>query len=509
MMAAAAQGKLLIIGLDGATWRVIEPLIERGKLPNLARLIRDGTSGNLRSLEPMISTMLWTSISSGKLPDEHGVRDFAISSRAVRCKRLWDIFGEQGLSVGIYGHLITWPPEPVEGFMVPGTFALGPETHPPELAFLRRLAMDETSGSRRKHLQYLGHGWRALRNGVRPSTLWRLGLHLVKEMLGQVDPLANFYIKRALKLHVDRDVFCHLCGRFKPQFTFFYTHLLDSTQHLFWKFREPDAYPGIAEKEVARYGHLIEDAYQKADEAVGRMLSVMGRKTTVMVISDHGAQAAQDAAEGSAWNIKTEKLLRMMGLWEQVRAVNIGFALYLCPRREGAEERDRIRELFQGVVAQENGTAVFEVTPMEYWYLKIQVQEDDIDRLKGSMVSIGNASYPFEDIVEISAGRISGTHHPDGICILWGESIRSGVKLHRASLLDVAPTALMLMGLPVAKDMAGQPLLEAVREDFLKAHPISFQETYEDQPRRGEGDGQDVPMPEELAEKLRALGYLG
>ncbi len=508
-MAAKSAGKMLIIGLDGATWSVLEPLLQRGKLPNLERLIRMGASGTLRSMEPMISTMLWTTISSGKLPDQHGVRDFAISSRAIRCKRLWDIVAEQGLSVGIYGHLITWPPQPVEGFMVPGAFALGPETHPPELAFVRRLAMDETSGSRRRYWQYLGYGWKALQHGVRWATLWRLGFHLVKEVLGKADPVASFYLKRALKLRVDCDVFCHLCRRFKPRLAVFYTHLLDSSQHLFWKFWEPAAFPGISDDMMGRYGHVIEDAYRQADEAVGRMLSAMGQKTTVMVISDHGAQAAQDAAEGSAWHIKTEKLLKMLGLWEQVRAVNIGFALYLCPRREEPGERERIQNLLQGVAAQESGAPVFKVTPMEYSYLKVQVEEKDIDRLKGSMVQVADVLCPFSEIVEISTGRISGTHHPDGICILWGEAIKTGAKLPPASILDVTPTALMLMALPVAVDMAGRPLKEAVGECYLEAHPIRFRETYEDGRRPAQEGSEDVTMPEELVEKLRALGYLG
>jgi predicted AlkP superfamily phosphohydrolase/phosphomutase len=310
--------KLIIIGLDGATWKIIDPLVQKGQLPNLARLIREGASGNLRSLDPMISTMLWTTISSGKLPDKHGIRDFAVSSKAVRCKRIWDILAQQGLTVGVYGHMITWPPDPIQGFMVPGSFAMGSETHPPDLSFLRKLTLDETSGGKRHYAEYLGYGWKALKKGVSPRTLFQMAVHLTKETLGNMDPLSDFYRKRLLKLRLDREVFLHLCRKFKPHLAYFYTHLLDSTQHLFWKYMEPDNFTNIAEHDVTRYGQFIFEAYREADKSLGQILSALGSDTTVIVVSDHGGEALSCSVEESAVTIKTENLLKKLGLWGQV-----------------------------------------------------------------------------------------------------------------------------------------------------------------------------------------------
>jgi predicted AlkP superfamily phosphohydrolase/phosphomutase len=501
-------GKLIIVGLDGATWGVMDEMFQQGKLPNLSRLVQEGASGTLRSLEPMISTMLWTCISSGKLPDEHGVLDFAVSSRAVKCKRLWDIFAQQGFSVGVYGHLITWPPDPVEGFIVPGTFALGPETHPPELAFIRKLSMEEASGGKRGGLAYLGYGLKALRNGVRLPTMWRISAQLAREMVASSDPLMNFYRKRLLKLHLDSDVFGHLCRKYRPQFAYFYTHLLDSSQHLFWKYMEPEAFGAVDKKDVDRYGHVVQEAYQEADTAVGRILDAMGPETAVMVVSDHGAQAVANSAEGSAWSIKTENLLKTLGLWEKVRAVNIGFALYLSPRQENPAARERVIDLLQKVAAERSGEQVFTVTPMEHSFIKVQLQEADIKRLQGAMIQVGGTRCAFEDIVEISSGRVSGTHHPEGICILWGRPVRKGFRIQQANLLDVAPTALMLMGLPVAHDMTGRPLKEAVTDRFLADQPLRYQRTYEEKKEPAEEDSAEVTMPEELVKQLKALGYM-
>jgi predicted AlkP superfamily phosphohydrolase/phosphomutase len=504
-----ADRKLLIIGLDGATWRVIHPLIKKGQLPNLNRLIQEGTSGNLRSLEPMISAMLWTTISSGKLPDKHGVRDFAVSSKAVRCKRLWNIFEQQALTVGVYGHMITWPPDPVKGFIVPGSFAMGPETHPPDLAFVRKLTMDETSETKRRYTKYMKYGWQALRTGARSATLWKMAGHLAREWAGHLDPVMNPYWKRLLKLRLDVDVFCHLCRKYNPHFSFFYTHLLDFCQHLFWKFMDPAVFPDVDDEDVVRYGTVIQEAYRQVDRAVGRILATMGDGTNVMVISDHGGQAASGGQEGSALTIKTERLLRLLGLWEQVRAVNIGFKLYLCPKGQQSQEKARIIELFQGIVEQETKAQIFQVIPMEYSYLRIQIPDDTIQQLRGSTVRIGEVLCPFEEIVDLSPSRVSGNHHPDGICILWGKSIKTSARLREASILDVTPTALMLMNLPVARDMDGRVLDEAITEHVLQSQPITYRESYENGAALPQEEAEDGPMPEELAKKLRALGYLG
>jgi len=501
--------KLIIIGLDGATWSVIDPLVQQGKLPHMARLIREGARGVLRSLDPMISTMLWTCISSGKLPDDHGVRDFAVSSRAVRCKRLWDIFQSAGHSVGVYGHLITWPPDPVNGFMVPGAFALGPETHPPELAFLRQLAMEEISGKRRRLRDALGYAWKGWRHGVRPGTLWGLGTHLALSALGRIGPQMDFYRKRLLKLWVDTDVFCHLMSIYRPHFSFFYTHLLDSTQHCFWKYHQPEPFGELPRKDLDRYGGIVTQAYQQADRAVGRMLAAAGSETTVMIISDHGAQAAEGAVEGAAWNIKTENLLKMLGLWGQVSAVNIGFHLYLSPKIERPEAKEKLIGIFRGIVEESSGQPVFEVISMEHSYLKVMVPEERLEQLKGTTVKVGQQRCPLEDLVEISTGQISGAHHPEAICILWGRPIKRGASLSKASLLDVTPTALMLMGFPVADDMSGRPLVEAVTEEFKDDHPVRRRPTYENGRQADQDAEEEKPMPEELVKQLKALGYLG
>ena len=116
-----------IIGLDGADWDQLGPMIERGELPHLAALRDGGASGILRSDMPMISPILWTSIATGKTPDLHGVTWFLtdapdgskmpISSYNRSVKAFWNIASEAGRTCGMVGWWATWPAEPINGWL--------------------------------------------------------------------------------------------------------------------------------------------------------------------------------------------------------------------------------------------------------------------------------------------------------------------------------------------------------------------------------------------------------
>ncbi|MEW6363008.1 MAG: alkaline phosphatase family protein [Acidobacteriota bacterium] len=121
----AATPKIALVGLDGVDWKVVGPLMEAGRLPALASLRSQGVSGRVLASLPLLSPLIWTTIATGRTPDEHGVLDFVgfdeagrqrpVSSCDRRCRALWNIFSERGRSVGVYGYWATWPAEPVNG----------------------------------------------------------------------------------------------------------------------------------------------------------------------------------------------------------------------------------------------------------------------------------------------------------------------------------------------------------------------------------------------------------
>src|SRR5262245_50237112 len=134
--------KVALIGLDGADWEVIDPMVARGRLPNLARLKAAGAWGPLRSMDPMLSPLLWTTAATGKPPEIHGIIDFLVrdtrtgkpvpvSSRGRRVKALWNMLSDAGRTSAVIAWWATWPAERIAGHIVSdrvaySTFAFTP-----------------------------------------------------------------------------------------------------------------------------------------------------------------------------------------------------------------------------------------------------------------------------------------------------------------------------------------------------------------------------------------------
>ncbi|MCA9258262.1 MAG: alkaline phosphatase family protein, partial [Planctomycetales bacterium] len=125
--------RLLLVGWDAADWQLINPLVERGLMPTLERFLRDGASGNLATLRPALSPMLWNSIATGKRPREHGVHGFTeanddatgvrpVASTSRRCKALWNILSQNGMSSIVAGWYASHPAEPIRGVMASNQF---------------------------------------------------------------------------------------------------------------------------------------------------------------------------------------------------------------------------------------------------------------------------------------------------------------------------------------------------------------------------------------------------
>src|ERR1043166_4739628 len=125
--------KVLLIGWDAADWKVIEPLLAKGEMPNLARLMAAGVHGNVATIYPALSPMLWTSIATGKraykhgihgfcepLPDGSGVRPISLLSR--KTKAVWNILNQTGHRSVVVGWWPSHPAEPLNGVMVSNHF---------------------------------------------------------------------------------------------------------------------------------------------------------------------------------------------------------------------------------------------------------------------------------------------------------------------------------------------------------------------------------------------------
>jgi len=316
---------VVIVGLDGADWGVILPLVKKGRLPSFARLLREGTTGILRSMEPSASPSLWTTVATGVRPERHGIHGFVVggegpdgasapgmvqggpdgggeatpdsgagavrpvTSTMRRAPAFWNILPRFGFKVGVVGWLVTWPAEPVDGYIVSsylpyiynwstgrplkGTLIEGiprqtfPEGLVEELEPLKVKPVDLSAAT--------------LRRFYDPDQVARLSVDDRECVLGFRWSLACDETYRRIGLHLFEtypvDLFAVYFGG------------VDVASHRFWKFANPGALDyRVKPVEVAALGRVIDEYYVYADGLVGEYLSRLGPDDTLVVLSDHG-----------------------------------------------------------------------------------------------------------------------------------------------------------------------------------------------------------------------------
>jgi predicted AlkP superfamily phosphohydrolase/phosphomutase len=393
----AARDRVLLIGLDGAEWDLIQPLVDAGQLPNLARLMNQGVHGKLRSLEPLDkSPAIWTTIATGKSPDEHGIYSFVneqsgrpLTRNIRKVRALWNVFSGVGRSVGVVGWLMSWPAETVNGFVVSdyqqysakGSVRMNNRTYPPELEpqIASRVLPWETV----------------------PWTLVQRFLDAPADTVNMAPEVEH--LLRPIKWIAAGDITFARIGqelyrKERPDFCAVYLRGMDMMSHLYWEYMHPSASPP---RTVVPAGYqllagAVRSYYRFTDELIGPFLDLADERTTIVVVSDHG---------------------------------------------------------FQG------------------------------------------------------GGRGIEAHKLDGILVMAGKHVGRG-EISGASVYDIAPTVLTLMGLPPAADMRGAVLWSAFDATIP---PDRYQQriaTYETGERRADEAPIESPVDEELKERLRSLGYI-
>jgi predicted AlkP superfamily phosphohydrolase/phosphomutase len=297
-------GRILMVGIDSADWDVVTPLIEQGKMPNLASLVESGVSCDLHSLEPkQKSPTIWATIATGKLPDKHGITDYIdpmtknlLTSNTRTARTFWDILGEHGMSVTVIGWLVTWPAEEVNGYMVTDYFRFSPRpdrplpdnlTWPEELtgevsAF--RVSGDDITDEDLERFIDLDAAMTADEAGKLPVEQMFLEMRSVNELPSRADALRDILAGDRTFLAVAR----HLMSDRPTDVSIVYLRGVDSASHKFWS----SAHPGevgfpVSQTENRVFGETVRRYYQYADEMLGELLQDFG-EGTVIVCSDHG-----------------------------------------------------------------------------------------------------------------------------------------------------------------------------------------------------------------------------
>ncbi|TPW11554.1 MAG: type I phosphodiesterase/nucleotide pyrophosphatase, partial [bacterium] len=282
-------GRVLMIGLDGAEWNLIRPMMAAGEMPNLQKLVENGVSGDLMSLVPLQkSPAIWTTIITGKPPEEHGIRGFVdqvggkpLTQNIRRVKALWNILSTTGRPVGVIGWLMSWPAEPVNGFVVSDyiqyqaaqTGRLENRTFPPSLY---------------PEVAPLVRNWRAM-SWAETNAFLSVPFDSAtgdSALLGRLSSIK--WMVSADQSFAD---IADTLGRSEPwDFLAVYLRSMDTMGHLFWNYQNPEAYPRhLVDPALAPYvKETMRRDYRFIDRQIGRLVTLADEKTTIIVCSDHG-----------------------------------------------------------------------------------------------------------------------------------------------------------------------------------------------------------------------------
>lgn len=302
--------RLVLIGLDGADWRTIDPLMRQGRLPHLRRLVEQGTRAALRSYDPMISPLLWTTMATGVGPDLHGVADFQavdkatgrrvpITSRFRKVKALWNILDDAGGSSAFVGWWASYPAEEVRGWQVSNLVAF--ETvrpRPPGRPLPARLtwpkdyldgvlprlitAADVRYEEIRPILNIGRDEFEAARDEVLhppPSD----GTGENRKAVQRPVPLALSILIGSRNYAA---IAADLVSR-RPDLTAVYFEGIDMMGHRF-QHCLPPRMTICSEADARRYGEAVTGFYVLQDRLIGSILEAAGDDATVLVVSDHG-----------------------------------------------------------------------------------------------------------------------------------------------------------------------------------------------------------------------------
>jgi hypothetical protein len=291
-----ARSRLVVLGLDGLSWRILDPLLAAGRLPHFQRLIRSGVSGELISARPMLSPVVWTTIATGRPPADHGIHDFfdaerrLVNSTQVRARRVWEIAGEHaGASVGVVGWFVSWPVERVPGFMLadratewkPHERERPQSFHPPELQAPFDALVDE-----RRRL-YLAEMRRFTPLPLRAD--WKSALDPGDPLYARHAALDARLMRVYLRDSCFAEAALRLSAAFSPDLLFVYLRGSDNAQHAFWFHRAPDeSLAPVEEDERRAFGGVIDGYYEWLDETLGRFMQAHPKHTTFAIVSDHG-----------------------------------------------------------------------------------------------------------------------------------------------------------------------------------------------------------------------------
>lgn len=467
--------KVLLLEFNEINWGVIDRLVEqRGPdfLPNFRRLRSEGAWAVQSAVErpPLLDPWItWVTLHTGVTPQEHGASVLEQSSATLQARRTWQYVDEAGLRVGLFGSISAYPPPKVRGFAIPGPFAPGDETHPPHLEPVQWINRSQTrahggAGQAQGPMQTLSKGWALVRLGLTLGTIGKIAGQLLRE---RRQPQARWR-RVCLQPLLNFDIFARQYQQARPHFATLHSNHAAHFMHHYWRAWDDSAFPVKAsDQEKARYGEAVPEGYRLCDELLGRAMALLDDDTVLVLASSMGQQpfiSDRYAAGKIVVRIKDiEALLQLAGrsgITEVVPTMVPQWNLTI----PDATRRAEVTQFFEHAMRRqgdrhEHGFAVQEthdqltITPLGL------ASNDEPVTYEFTLADGRLVSGPLSQWFAMDTPTVKqGMHHIDGLLCFHGRGVRAGERLPDCTNLDVAPTLLTLMGVPVPPEMRGQVL---------------------------------------------------
>ena len=532
------MSKVLFVGLDGATFSLLLPLIDEGCMPFLGKLISEGFSSDLLSTPVPLTPPGWISTVTGMMPENHGIFDFlrpqytpngvilkVNDSRDLRAKTLWSYVSQQGkriTSLNFYGMS---PPPPVDGYLISGFIP-----------------------------------WKHLRSATYPSSFFdtlkslpnvnlrKLGMDIGEEKKC-IQGLPESEYEEWIDLQATRDLawtnlLKYLIETDPTELTSIVYDGTDKIQHLFWRYLDPKYVKATLTS--AWHQHIRDmciQYYTQVDQSLRELYEASGPGTSMVITSDHGFGATdevvyineflhrngylswsddtvlQDNTKLTADRIKDHTL---MIDWTKTLAYSLtpsSNAIYINRKSDdnphGVPDKDYnsfCLELQQKLLSYQHGN---DCTPV---FTKVELNQR---RLSGTSdfehapdIILGLRDGGFVSILrssEVVRKRqlIDGTHRPNGIFIGHGPMFKQKKLAEPLSIYDVTPIILYLLKLQIPAGLDGKVPTEIFDDTYLTANPVITSPTLDTRPIDSDSTKEITDEEKEsLMAQLRLLGYV-
>lgn len=527
--------RVLLIGLDGATFRVLDPFMRDGVMPFLARFAAEGVRAELRTIVPALTPPAWTSLMTGRSPGAHGIFDFFrmesrdtrhirfTTSHDVASETIWAAASREGRRVTTLNFPLMFPPPRIDGHVVPGWVPwrqLRLACHPEGL-FDRLRALP-------------GFDQRELAMDIKLEERATEGCSSPEEYA----PWIELHIRREQHWF---EILRHLMDSDPADLTAVLFDGVDKLQHLCWRFIDAPGGATFEQPWEQRARTLCLEYFRRLDGLIEQACACAGRDTRVLIASDHGFgptsrvfhvntwlerqgylawSGAQDQEAAGAAVLGVGRVARHTFLldWSRTRAfattpTSNGIyitrleasadsdAEYLAIRERMADDLGRLRDPETGQRVVRQLWTREQAFPGPF----IDMAPDlTLELTDGGLVSI----LPGKDVFS-TRPNVAGSHRPLGIFLARGPGIARGARLPELSILDVAPTVLYSLGLGVGEDLEGEVPEALFAPGILAAHPVErVAPVNGNEEERGPAPVLDAEQQAIVMRRLQELGYV-